>query len=461
MKIVDVIWRFFVSLKLTATLLALLMTGAFFGMFIDQTAGYEQHMAALAGRELAAQLFTIFELHNVFGSWWFMLLMLLLSLNLIACTLERLPRVWREVFYSDHNLDDEHLTALRQHATIKAGSYDAALAASRRLLVATAGRVTSFERPDAVLLFAERQRLARFAAVLVHLSLLIILFGHVANQATGEDGTLAIPEGESNSTMFLRGPGGLSKRHQLAFAVRCDDFRYETFVGGRPKDYESDLVVLDGGREVLTKTIRVNDPLEYRGYKLYQSSYQMTPGEETIDFQAGPRGGELKKYRAQIGQRVDVGAGLSVVPIEVVDQLGTFGEALRLQLFKPDGAVETLTLFKKFGDMDARMRKADPEFRYLGAERRFITVLSVGRSPLAALVFVGFFLLIGGTGIAILLSHRRYWMRVRKLDGGRAEILFAGMAKRHQPVFAGEFGNLVKQLAAVCASPRGKATRGR
>ena len=461
MKIVDAIWRFFISLKLTAVLLALLMTGAFFGMFIDQTTGYEEHMAALEGHELASRLFSTFELHDVFGSWWFVLLMLLLSLNLIACTLERLPRVWRDVFHGDRDLDDEHLTALKQHALIKAASYDDAVAASRRLLSATAGHVTSYGRPDAVLLFAERQRIARFAAVLVHLSLLIIVFGHVGNQALGEDGSLAVPEGETNATMFLRGPGGLSKRHQLAFAVRCDDFRYETFTSGRPKDYESDLVVIDDGREVLKKTIRVNDPLEYRGYKLYQSSYQMIPGEESVQLQAGPRGGELKRYRTQIGQRVDVGNGLSVVPIEVVDQTGGFGESLRLQLFKPDGTVETLTLFKKFADMDARMRKADPEFRYLGADRRFVTVLSVGRSPLASLVFVGFALLIGGTGIAILLSHRRYWMRVRRIDGGHAEILFAGMAKRHQPVFAGEFAGLVKQLEAACGKPRGKAARGR
>ncbi|MBN2361197.1 MAG: cytochrome c biogenesis protein ResB [Deltaproteobacteria bacterium] len=460
MKIVDAIWRLFVSLKLTALLLALLMGGAFVGMFIDQTAGQEQHLAALEGRELASWLFTACELYDVFGSWWFVLLTLSLSLNLIACTLERLPRLWRDVFRGARDLDDEHLTALGHCARLHGASYDRAAAACRAVLQATAGRVTAFQRADSLLLFAQRQRSARFASVVVHLSLLIILFGHTGDQALGEDGTLAIPEGEASRTMFQRGPAGLTRRRQLDFTVRCDDFRYQTFAGGRPKDYESDLVVLDGEREVASKTIRVNDPLDYRGYKLYQSSYQRIPGEEQVHLLAGARGSELREHRLAIGERVEVAPATSVVPIEVVEQLGDLGQALRLQLVKPDGSVETLTLLQRLPELDARMRQGELEFRYLGAEPRFATVLSVGRSPLAGLVFAGFALLMLGTAIALLLSHCRYWIRVRRLDDGQAEILVAGSAKRHQPAFAGQFGALVRRLEAACGDPGAGAARG-
>ncbi len=39
------------------------------------------------------------------------------------------------------------------------------------------------------------------------------------------------------------------------------------------KDYKSILRVVDGGETVVTKTIEVNDPLKYKGYVFYQSSY--------------------------------------------------------------------------------------------------------------------------------------------------------------------------------------------
>jgi hypothetical protein len=48
------------------------------------------------------------------------------------------------------------------------------------------------------------------------------------------------------------------------------------------KDYFSDLVVIKDGKEVLKKTIEVNDPLYYGGYHFYQSSYDSKKGEYTV-----------------------------------------------------------------------------------------------------------------------------------------------------------------------------------
>ncbi len=43
---------------------------------------------------------------------------------------------------------------------------------------------------------------------------------------------------------------------------------------GEAKAYRSRLTVVEDGRDVLTKTIEVNDPLTWRGYYFYQSSYR-------------------------------------------------------------------------------------------------------------------------------------------------------------------------------------------
>jgi len=42
---------------------------------------------------------------------------------------------------------------------------------------------------------------------------------------------------------------------------------------GYVKDYKSILTVIENDQQILTKTIEVNDPLQYKGYAFYQSSY--------------------------------------------------------------------------------------------------------------------------------------------------------------------------------------------
>jgi len=51
---------------------------------------------------------------------------------------------------------------------------------------------------------------------------------------------------------------------------------------GMPKDYFSDLAVIEGGAVVAEKTIEVNDPLDWGGYHFYQADYDHERGEYTV-----------------------------------------------------------------------------------------------------------------------------------------------------------------------------------
>ena len=45
------------------------------------------------------------------------------------------------------------------------------------------------------------------------------------------------------------------------------------WVGRRPKDFISKVTVLKGGQEIMSKDIRVNEPLRFGGYTFFQSTY--------------------------------------------------------------------------------------------------------------------------------------------------------------------------------------------
>lgn len=58
-----------------------------------------------------------------------------------------------------------------------------------------------------------------------------------------------------------------------------------SYVSQRPgmiRDYFSDVVILENGKEKISKTIEVNHPLHYKGYHFYQDSYDSKAGEYTI-----------------------------------------------------------------------------------------------------------------------------------------------------------------------------------
>lgn len=59
-------------------------------------------------------------------------------------------------------------------------------------------------------------------------------------------------------------------------------FAYELPRGGMPKDYFSELTVLDNDKHVKKKIIEVNKPLYYGGYHFYQHSYDAAAGQYTI-----------------------------------------------------------------------------------------------------------------------------------------------------------------------------------
>lgn len=66
---------------------------------------------------------------------------------------------------------------------------------------------------------------------------------------------------------------------RLPFTVRLDKFHKIDHPGTRiAKAYRSDVTVTDGGASWQT-TIAMNEPLRYRGYTLYQSSFIETPEE--------------------------------------------------------------------------------------------------------------------------------------------------------------------------------------
>ena len=70
----------------------------------------------------------------------------------------------------------------------------------------------------------------------------------------------------------------------VGFRLELRDFRVENYPGtSRPVSFESDVTLKDDSAGVKREaTIRMNQPLSTRGFKIFQSGYQQNPGEREV-----------------------------------------------------------------------------------------------------------------------------------------------------------------------------------
>ncbi|MCL5885297.1 MAG: cytochrome c biogenesis protein ResB [Deltaproteobacteria bacterium] len=436
-----VAWDFLISVKLAIWVIILLAVTSILGTVIEQNQPIEKYRQVY--EDWAYNLMDRINLFDMYHSWWFLLLLCLFTLNLACCTIDRLPRVIRTVRKPKLTLDDatEKTLALTERWKRKgdiphwADHYKAAIAR-----VFAAPKVTEVD--GAVHLYAEKGVASRFGAYATHAGIVIVFIGAIIGNIFGFKSYVNIPDGQEASHLDARG----GKEHiNLPFSVRNNRFWMETYPNGQPKKYASDLSVKENGREVLRKTITVNDPLVYKGIWFYQSSY-------------GQEGGATAQVavRRQDGTPV---ANLSLAPNEPVgiEGYGTVrgvnyeenfqgnGPALQVVVEKPGQPVSNLWISQGRPDLD-RGRNDSLVFSFGGLTAKMYTGLQVARDPGVNVVWLGCLLLTGGMMGSFFVSHRRIWIRLAEGPHGKVEITAAGSANRNRPAFEKTFASILAEL---------------
>ncbi|MBI5496933.1 MAG: cytochrome c biogenesis protein ResB [Deltaproteobacteria bacterium] len=444
----DAIFRFFCSLRLTVLLTTVLTAGCFVGMFVDQTKTFEEHAKVWMNSpyQWKYRMFAALEFHDVFHSWWFAVFILLLALNLVACSIERLPKIWLDIQHADPRLTAVRERGVRNKAQFRVGDGPAFETAFLKAVGRSAKAVT-LDEGDTRYLFTEKQKYARLGVYAVHTALLLIMFGSMATTIYGFDGQIGVVEGEQNRWAFGRGPAGLRYRKDLGFWVKCTDFRLKQFVDGAPMDFESDLIIIKNGREMVKKTIQVNDPLEFDGYTLYQSSYQPVPGDEKVSLAIGKPGQPKTTHAVSPGQPINLG-DVTYVPLEIIPQYASLGAAVRVQQVIQGQAPTSFVVFRDYPDLDEQVRRGPYALHYKGADKTYMTGIAVGVVPGVSVVFWGFTIMFIGMYMAFFMSHRRYWLRLQKAKDGW-EVTVAGASRRHQLAFEEEMDALLKTLEGL------------
>ena len=112
----------------------------------------------------------------------------------------------------------------------------------------------------------------KWGLVLTHLSFIVILFGALATHVWGEEGILHLREKDMSDKILVRQSDG-NEIHTLPFSVELEQFTLTRYPGSRsPSSYESEVVIHLDGTQTHAR-IYMNNVLDIKGYRFFQSSY--------------------------------------------------------------------------------------------------------------------------------------------------------------------------------------------
>jgi len=447
--ILDRVWRFFISMRTGLWLILGLGLLSLIGTLLEQAPpGMSADPAAYAGWLTKMHLryggwTTVFDKLGFFAAFtsiWFKGIMVLLTTSVLACSINRAPRLWKLAVHPRTRMGESFFAhaPLRATVVVPTGP-DETLDDVRTVLGSYHYRTIQDPDDQGLNLYADRFRWGPFGTVMAHLSFVLILVGFFVSATTGfKDNSVTIAVGST-----------VQVGHGSGLAIKANAFNDAYYEDGSPSDYASELVLYKNGVQVLAETIRVNHPMRFGGVSIYQS-YFGTAAAMLVKDAAGktvyqdsvPLQWQSNDGKHSIGEFIMKSRGLSVLVIDAASgETDPNIKAGQVQLeVDQDGKKDPIATIV----VDQGKPTTIGGLTYTFERPKQFTGLSVARDTGAPFVWLGSALLVVGLYLVFFFPLRRVWIKVRKTSEG-SEVLFAS-PMRSDSAFAPQFQQLVDDI---------------
>jgi cytochrome c biogenesis protein len=449
-------WRTIASIQTGVVLLILVVILAAVGTVVLQRPATEADEMQTAYSPQALKILDTLGLTDVFHSWWFLGLLLLVSLCIVAASLDRFPNSWRYFSRPYKYPDESFRRASHPQKSLAIPDEETGLVAAERALHSLGFKPERVVREDHFGIFAERHRISELAVYIVHASLLLIFFGTIVDGLWGWRGTLNLNEGQTSNLVELRD----GSKRALPFAIRCDSAGQENYKDGTPKKWWSKLAVVKDGQDVQKKEIVVNDPLVYSGVRFYQSSYGPNGKVDKLMLVAAPSNGSGQKqeFGLAVNETIALDADTTVRFAEFFPDFAVRdGQVYRKSNYLENPAAHLVVTSKKAGkDFDvwippmdevADNSKSPYQLQATDLKMGHFTGLQVSHEPGQWGVWSGVVLMGVGLAFVFYVVHMRFWVApVCDPKTGKLSLWIGGSANRNRDAFEQRFNDLVESL---------------
>ncbi|XP_047323634.1 cytochrome c biogenesis protein CCS1, chloroplastic [Impatiens glandulifera] len=208
---------------------------------------------------------------HMFSSPIFLSLLVLLAASLMACTyttqipLVKVARRW-SFMKSTEAIRKQEFSDILPSASLQ----------DLGVILMGSGYEVFMKGPS---LYAFRGLAGRFAPIGVHIAMLLIMVGGTLTATASFKGSITVPQGLNFVVGDVLRPNGVFSVPTDAFntEVHVNSFYMDYYDSGDVRQFHSDLSLYDmEGKEVMRKTLSVNDPVRYGGLTMYQTDWSIS-----------------------------------------------------------------------------------------------------------------------------------------------------------------------------------------
>jgi cytochrome c biogenesis protein len=466
------------SVRFGIILLCSLVILSIIGMLVMQqnVEGFDAYYVSLTPAEKV--VFGRLGIFDIYHTWYYNFLLLILSLNIVLASIDRFPSAWSYIVKPKLHASRDWLLHRHRNFKIKAESGDAKTIANA---IASVFKNNGFsakisEKGGAVFVFGESGRWNRLGAYIVHVFLLTLFIGYFVALQTGFDALVRLAPGEKTNRIELLA-FDLDRRLQfdvqVPFTIECTDIQQKLINPegeidtSNTMDWRTEVRIDDPGYGVNTYEVSLNKPLSYRGYRFFQSQADRLGSARKITLNLIPQDGDAA-YSVEIprGGKTTLADGTKVQfadfePDFVLDQSGNpatrstdYNRPAAILNVIPAGGTQTriYAFESEFADkIPIGAPKLGYKWRLAGFEKApFSHTLSIKYDPYNASFiawYIGGFGLVASLGFVFFVSHRRVWASIEPAsDGEGHDIVIGGESNRNQAAFDDRFDRIVNAL---------------
>lgn len=334
------------SMRFAIAVLVLVASASIIGTVVEQNKPWVNYVNQFG--IFWAELFQSLSLFSVYNSAWFLLIMAFLVLSLTLCIVKNMPLIKNEIRSFKHHIGRAGILAhpYRGHSIQSANILDTHTAVINHLQQTGYHFKSQLCSPDSTkcteyMIAAKKGMANRLGYLFAHSGMVIILLGGLldselplnllafSRQAIPVKDNRFISQVPPISRLPLTNfsyranvlvPEGASTRHAvinyqdgvlvqpLPFELTLKQFNVAYYSTGMPKSFISQVQIrdIDTGK-TFEKTIKVNEPLHYKGVTVYQSSFD--DGGSNLSIKAYPLNGQKNDsfaLKGTVGNRISL-----------------------------------------------------------------------------------------------------------------------------------------------------------
>ena len=255
------------------------------------------------------EIFAQFSIYSVYSAWWFLLIMAFLVTSTSLCIVRNAPKMINDMRSWRDQVREQSLRNFHHQVEWQgAGSAPDLARETARRVEAEGFQVRLVQKENSVLVTAKQGAANKLGYIFAHSAIVIICIGglldsnlpiraqqwlfdkqpFIGNGIIAEipakhrlstsnptfRGNTFVPEGASSNTTILPMSEGVMIQ-ELPFTLQLQKFIIDFYPTGMPKLFASEVLVTDHETgKTFPATIKVNEPLVYKGLAVYQSSFE-------------------------------------------------------------------------------------------------------------------------------------------------------------------------------------------